>query len=109
MAAPLNDYPEGPVAEPWPEKSLANDRQVGGEHYKDGTKPEHWDLVAMYGWDYFTGQITKYLMRWRKKNGIEDLEKARHYLDKYIEVERSKILVKVDSEIDRVRGAQGKG
>lgn len=64
---------------------VANERQVGGEHYKTEGKPEHWDLVITYGWDYFQGQITKYLMRWRLKNGIEDLEKARHYLDKYIE------------------------
>ena len=68
----------------------ANERQVGGSHYKDNGKPEHWDLVTMYEWDYFQGQITKYLMRWRKKNGIQDLEKARHFLDKYIEVERRK-------------------
>lgn len=69
----------------------ANDRQVGGDHYKtDGLRPQHWDLVDLYEWDYFQGQITKYLMRWRKKNGIEDLEKARHYLDKYIELERGK-------------------
>jgi hypothetical protein len=67
----------------------ANDRQVGGSHYKTGGL-QHWDLVEMFGWDYFQGQITKYLMRWRKKNGLEDLEKARHYLDKYIEVERGK-------------------
>lgn len=74
----------------------ANDRQVGGEHYK---QPEgvlqHWDLVVMYGWDYFTGQVTKYLMRWRLKNGLEDLKKARHYLDKLIEeVESGRIKAK---------------
>lgn len=67
----------------------ANDRQVGGDHYKTGGL-QHWDLVDLFEWDYFQGQIIKYLMRWRKKNGIEDLEKARHYLDKYIELERSK-------------------
>lgn len=67
----------------------ANDRQVGGSHYKTGGL-QHWDLVEMFGWDYFQGQITKYLMRWRKKNGIEDLQKARHYLDKYIELEQVK-------------------
>lgn len=70
-------------------KLTANDRQVGGDHYKTGGL-QHWDLVQMFQWDYFQGQITKYLMRWRKKNGLEDLEKARHYLDKYIEVERGK-------------------
>ena len=70
--------------------ATANDRQVGGEHYKDGELPQHWDLVDMYGWDYFQGQITKYLMRWRKKNGIQDLEKAAHFLQKYIELESAK-------------------
>lgn len=68
----------------------ANDTQVGGDHYKTGGL-QHWDLVDIYKWDYFQGQVIKYLMRWRKKNGIEDLEKARHYLDKYIELERSKV------------------
>lgn len=70
-------------------KKTANDRQVGGDHYKtDGL--QHWDIVHMFKLDYFQGQITKYLFRWRKKNGLEDLEKARHYLDKYIELERGK-------------------
>lgn len=68
----------------------ANDRQEGGDHYKTPGKIEHWDLVIMYGWDYFQGQITKYVMRWRKKGGIQDLKKARHFLDKYIESEEAK-------------------
>src|SRR5579859_258729 len=33
---------------------------------------------------YFTGNLTKYVVRWRKKNGVADLEKAVHYLDKLI-------------------------
>lgn len=62
----------------------ANARQVGGTHY--GEKPfQHWDVVAMFKLDYFQGNITKYVFRWRDKNGLEDLEKARHYLEKYIE------------------------
>lgn len=63
----------------------ANDRQVGGEHYKTGGE-EHWDRVARLNLDYFQGQITKYVERWKKKNGVQDLEKARHFLDKYIEL-----------------------
>lgn len=59
--------------------------QVGGDHYQQGDKPQHWDLVSMYQWDYFQGQITKYVMRWKRKNGLQDLEKARSFLDKYIE------------------------
>lgn len=32
-----------------------------------------------------TGNALKYLMRWKNKNGIEDLKKARWYIDKLIE------------------------
>lgn len=69
----------------------ANDRQIGGTHYAttDG-KPQHWDLVILYSLDYFQAQITKYLLRWKTKHStpekrLEDLKKARHFLDKYIE------------------------
>lgn len=66
-----------------------NERQVGGDHYKTGGE-EHWDRVARLGLDYFQGQITKYVERWKKKNGIEDLRKAQHFLAKYIEIEEAK-------------------
>jgi hypothetical protein len=70
--------------------SEANKTQVGGSHYKVGDKPEHWDLAIMYQWDPFQYQITKYVMRWKDKHDtrekrLEDLKKARHFLDKYIE------------------------
>jgi hypothetical protein len=67
----------------------ANDKQVGGEHYKKtGTSGgmQHWDMVHEFGLDYFQGNITKYLFRWKEKNGIQDLKKAQHYLEKYIEL-----------------------
>lgn len=68
----------------------ANERQVGGDHYKqkDGSE-EHWDRVARLGLDYFQGQITKYVERCWKKNGLDDLRKARHFLDKYIELKEA--------------------
>ena len=65
----------------------ANQRQVAGSHYATGGM-QHWDLVALFELDYYQGQITKYVMRWRKKNGIVDLEKAAHFLEKYIELEK---------------------
>ena len=64
----------------------ANSRQVGGTHYGKVGR-QHWDVVADFGLDYFQGQITKYVMRWRDKNGIEDLRKAHHFLEKYIELQ----------------------
>lgn len=63
----------------------ANDKQVGGEHYKTGGM-QHWDMVNLFGLDYFQGQITKYVIRHDKKNGKQDLEKAMHFLQKYIEI-----------------------
>ena len=66
---------------------IANERQVGGDHYKIGGE-EHWDRVQRLGLDYFQAQITKYVERAWKKNGLQDLEKARHFLDKYIEIHK---------------------
>lgn len=62
----------------------ANDVQVGGHHYR--TPIQHWDFVAANDLDYFQGQITRYVARWKRKNGIVDLYKARHVLQKYIEL-----------------------
>lgn len=61
----------------------ANDTQVGGTHYKSAI--QHWDYVIANDLDYFQGQITKYVTRWKKKNGLPDLLKAQHFLNKYIE------------------------
>jgi hypothetical protein len=79
-SVPSDDAIDGPTEE----VSQANSKQVGGNHY-GLSGLQHWDLVVMFKWDYFQGQITKYLMRWKKKNGVQDLEKAAHFLEKYIE------------------------
>lgn len=63
----------------------ANDRQEGGSHYKGGPL-QHWDVVHAFELDYFQGQITKYVMRWKDKGGVQDLRKAQHFLEKYIEL-----------------------
>lgn len=62
----------------------ANERQVGGDHYKGGY--EHWDFALDAGLGYLLGCATKYVSRWRQKNGVQDLEKALHYLQKAVEV-----------------------
>ena len=67
----------------------ANDTQVGGTHYKMHVI-QPWDYIASNGIGYFEGNIIKYVSRWRHKGGLQDLEKARHYLDKLIEMEGRK-------------------
>ena len=65
----------------------ANDRQVGGGHYKKGGE-EHWDRMwRLHGRGYFVGCITKYVERYHEKNGVQDLEKAIHFTEKLIELE----------------------
>jgi Protein of unknwon function (DUF3310) len=61
----------------------ANERQIGGLHYK--TEYEHWDLAVVVQLPYLEGCATKYVSRWRKKDGLQDLEKALHYHDKILE------------------------
>jgi hypothetical protein len=64
----------------------ANENQIGGYHYKT-KKIQPWDFIAENNLGYFEGNIIKYVSRWKEKNGIEDLRKARHYLDKLIELQ----------------------
>ncbi len=59
---------------------------TGPGHYKD--KPmQPWDYIIANNLNYLEGNIVKYVSRWRQKGGVEDLRKAKHYLEKLIEVE----------------------
>ena len=64
----------------------ANDKQVGGGHYRIKGAQQHWDYSWQHGYDQFQYCITKYVDRHKHKNGLEDLYKAKHHLDKYIEL-----------------------
>jgi hypothetical protein len=70
--------------------SAANEKQVGGDHYKLGGE-EHWDRVNRLGMNYFQAAATKYIERcYLKGKPIEDLRKSVHYLEKLIEIEQCK-------------------
>lgn len=63
--------------------------QVDGNHYKDqAIQPVEYIHANNIG--YMEGNVIKYVSRWRKKNGIKDLEKAKHYIDLLIELEARK-------------------
>lgn len=62
----------------------ANARQEGGTHYQLKTI-QPWDYIIANDLGYLEGNVVKYVSRWKEKNGLEDLKKARHYLDKLIE------------------------
>ena len=56
--------------------------QEGGSHYQ--AEYQHWDWVVDIGMTYLPANATKYVSRWQKKNGLQDLLKAQTYLDKLI-------------------------
>jgi hypothetical protein len=64
----------------------ANDTQISGNHYK-GKPLQVWDFVAANNLGYFEGNIVKYVSRWKDKGGVDDLRKAKHYIEKLIELE----------------------
>jgi hypothetical protein len=67
----------------------ALDVQVAGNHYKDlAIQPV--EYIHANGIGYFEGNVIKYVSRWRAKNGIKDLEKAKHYIELLIELEGKK-------------------
>ena len=67
----------------------ALDVQVAGDHYKNmAIQPVQY--IHRNGLGFCEGSIIKYVSRWRKKNGIADLEKAKHYIELLIELETRK-------------------
>lgn len=66
--------------------SGSNQFQIGGDHYKkQAIQP--WDYITANNIPYLEGNVIKYVSRWRDKGGIADLEKAKHYIEKLIELE----------------------
>jgi hypothetical protein len=64
--------------------------QVGGEHYKT-LKIQPVEYIHANSIPFLEGNVIKYITRWKAKNGIADLEKARHYIDLLISLENKSI------------------
>lgn len=72
----------------------ALDTQEGGDHYKK-LAIQPFEYIHRNGIGFAEGCAIKYLTRWKDKGGVQDLKKARHFIDLLIdEVERSKSLSK---------------
>lgn len=64
----------------------ALETQVGGDHYKKlAIQPMQYSMAN--GLDACQHTIIKYVTRFRDKNGIQDLEKAKHVIDMLIQFE----------------------
>ena len=58
------------------------------EYYRKGI--ECWDYIIAKDLNYLEGNIIKYITRYREKGGLVDLNKAKEYLNKLIEIEQGK-------------------
>lgn len=65
----------------------ALETQIGGNHYKD-MNIQPLEFIMANNLPYCEANIIKYICRYKSKNGIQDLNKARHYLDILIEHEQ---------------------
>ena len=77
-------------AKPFVPSTRADDLQVGGDHYKNmGVQPwkamESWMTPEQFA-GFLRGNAIKYLARCDAKGGLDDVKKARHYIDKLIEI-----------------------
>lgn len=68
-------------------KPTALSVQVGGEHYKNFTI-QPIEFIHKNNLSFIQGNVIKYVTRYKEKNGIEDLKKAKHYIDLLIELEQ---------------------
>jgi hypothetical protein len=65
----------------------ALDKQINGDHYKKKGAIQPIEYIHSNGLGFIEGNVVKYISRWRDKNGTEDLEKIKHYIDLLIELE----------------------
>lgn len=64
----------------------ALDTQIGGTHYSEhAIQPI--EFIHKNNLSFIEGNIIKYVTRHRKKNGLQDLLKAKHYIDLLIQLE----------------------
>jgi hypothetical protein len=64
----------------------ALEKQEGGQHYK-GYAIQPIEFIHANNVPYCEANVIKYVMRHREKNGVEDLRKAKHYIELLIELE----------------------
>jgi len=74
------------VAKKIADNSSALSTQVGGGHYKDAPI-QHVEYCQRNQLNWCESNVMKYAMRHKQKNGIEDLRKAKHYLELLAEIE----------------------
>jgi hypothetical protein len=64
-------------------------KQVGGSHYKK-YKIQPIEFIVKNNLDFCQGCVIKYVLRFKEKGGVQDLEKAKHYIELLIDSTKSR-------------------
>ena len=65
-------------------------KQIGGDHYlRCAISP--WEIIERNGLGFFEANVIKYVLRYKNKNGLEDLLKAKHYIEYLINREEKNV------------------
>ena len=64
--------------------------QATGETYYSDKAIQPIEYTEANNLTFHEGSVIKYITRWRQKGGVEDLRKARWYVDRLIELEEAK-------------------
>jgi len=66
-----------------------SEKQVGGSHYKN-YKIQPVEFIIKNNIGFVEGNIIKYILRFKEKGGVQDLEKAKHYIELLIDSSKGK-------------------
>lgn len=64
----------------------AKENQIGGDHYK-GCAIQPVEFIQRNNLGFLEGCVIKRMVRYKNKNGIEDLKKAIHEIQLLIEIQ----------------------
>ena len=70
---------------------------VNSPYYYSMNGHEVIDVIMAFELNFLEGNVIKYLLRWRRKNGVEDLKKAQFYLNTLIKKEEAKSVLSKES------------
>ena len=66
-----------------------SEKQVSGSHYKN-YKIQPVEFIIKNNIGFVEGNIIKYILRFKEKGGVQDLLKAKHYIELLIDSSKSK-------------------
>ena len=72
------------------DRAFPSSRQEGGDHYKKHAI-QPYTFITKNNLSFFQGNVIKYVVRYKDKNGAEDLKKIIHYCELEIESLKNEI------------------